>query len=245
MRFNPEDFGIKYDYLYEILATTFSYNQFKKELIPNTSCMGVRFKKNRKVIVRTYPNTNTFQNLKSNGYFCINFIENVYLYTLAALKSTDSNKKQSILEEYYDYFDISRIKIIKNDFQHYFDVKKKEIPFINQSWALIICKVNYEKIILSKNELGDINLSKFELDIITHKKYRESYKLFNRAENLILETIILATRLKIAKNKDNKELVSAIYKDILKNKEKIERFSVNKDVIKSLESIERFVQIYL
>ncbi len=246
MKFNPEEFGIKEDYLYEILATTISYNIQEKYIFPNTSCMGLKLLKDKNFLLKPFPNTKTYQNLKSNGYATINFVEDIYLYALAALKIPNSlNRIESFPEKYYDHLNISKLKILKEFFQNNLKLRDYRFPYIKRSWSIFMCRVNNEMKTFKKNELGEIELYEFELEILTCRKFRESHKLINRAENITLETIILATRLKVAHDKGNEKLISEIYNEIIKNKKKIERFSAKNEVIKSFSVINKYIKNYI
>ena len=66
--------------------------------------------------------------------------------------------------------------------------------------------------------------------------------MFNRAENLALEAIILATRFKIAKENNNKELY-IIYKNRIEEYiEKIKSFGENKKALNAVRVILNFLK---
>ena len=71
--------------------------------------------------------------------------------------------------------------------------------------------------------------------------YLDSYKYFNRAENLALEIIVLSTRLKVAKEKNNIIQIESIQKKIMENIENIERFGKNDSALKVAD----FIKLYL
>ncbi|MEJ2294751.1 MAG: DUF447 family protein [Candidatus Lokiarchaeota archaeon] len=184
MEVKYQNLGLKNNYLYEILATTLSFRD--KVTIPNTSCMGIRIRNNQ-IILKPYQNTKTYENLKTNSLICINFVENVYLYALAALKDPNLLKKYEIFpEQYYNYY------IINNDIR----LKTNQIPYVKDAWAIIICKTKKVVNIDKEDVLGTVKLIKFKLEMLSILKLKDSYKLFNRAENLTLEALILTTRFK-------------------------------------------------
>ncbi|MFX0017863.1 MAG: DUF447 domain-containing protein [Promethearchaeota archaeon] len=229
MNGNIQELGLKKGYLYEILATTFSIK--RNELIPNTSCMGIRIIDNNEISIEPYPNTNTYKNLKQNSLICINFVENIFLYALAALKGLHLSEKYRIFPiEYYNYYDIKK----SNN-------SISKIPYINQAWATIFCEIKKESQYTRKDTFGKINLSKFILNILSLVKIKESYKLFNRAENLTLETLILTTRLKIAIEKHNKDLITDFRNKIEENIKNVRRFGKNQDAFKAIELIEEYI----
>jgi hypothetical protein len=230
MEVKYQNLGLKNDYLYEILATTLSIRD--KVTIPNTSCMGIRIRNNQ-IILKPYQNTKTYENLKTNSLICINFVENVYLYALAALKDPNLLKKYEIFpEQYYNYY------IINNDIR----LKTNQIPYVKDAWAIIICKTKKVVNIDKEDVLGTVKLIKFKLEMLSILKLKDSYKLFNRAENLTLEALILTTRFKIAVEKKNYDLMRDIQKRIDFIIEDIERFSENQDVAKSINLIKDYIR---
>ncbi|MFW9946762.1 MAG: DUF447 domain-containing protein [Candidatus Odinarchaeota archaeon] len=229
MDVNFQELGLKKGYLYEILATTFSIK--RNELIPNTSCMGIRIRENNEISIKPYPNSNTYKNLKENYLICINFVENIFLYALAALKGLHlSEKYRTFPIEYYNYYDIKE-----------FNKSISKIPYINQAWAILFCEIKKESQLTRKDIFRKIDLSEFILKVLSLVKIKESYKLFNRAENLILETLISITRLKIAFEKQSKDLITEFQNTIEKNVKSIRRFGKNQDALKALELIEEYI----
>jgi hypothetical protein len=71
---------------------------------------------------------------------------------------------------------------------------------------------------------------------------KDSFKLFNRAENLALESIILATRLKVAMDKNDKSLVVSIQEKIDNYAKEIERFGNNKNALKGIQVVSEYVK---
>lgn len=234
--FNPRDFGLKKDYLYEIIATTFSKSKNENALIPNAACMGIKLIESNSIKIGPYPNTNTFRNLKQNGFISINFVNNVYLYAIAALKG-----KEALIDltefpnKFYDYKSVE----ISGEFNS--DSREVLMPYVNKAWGVLFCKAVEENQVTKKDGLGEVQIIEFKLKVISFEKFKESFKLFNRAENLSLETVVLATRLKIAKERKNKKLFDSILQKIQDNMQDIERFGGNKNAIKSLELIKKFI----
>ena len=89
--FIPQDYGLEKDNLYEILATTFSLSVPSGDVEPNTSCMGINLIENDLIKINPFPNTTTLKNLRETGIITLNFVDNIYLYALAALKGTNSS----------------------------------------------------------------------------------------------------------------------------------------------------------
>ena len=236
INFNPRDFGLKKDYLYEILATTFSINQRNNDIIPNTACMGIKLIENDLIKIGPYPDTSTFRNLKHNGFVSINFVSNIYLYAIAALKDKDILiNLTEFPKEFYDY------KNVELTVEFFSDLRETLMPYISKAWGVLFCKAIEENQVLKKDGLGEVQIIEFKLKVISFDKFKESFKLFNRAENLSLETIVLATRLKIARERKNKKLFDSILQKIQDNIRDMERFGGNKNAIKSLELIKKYI----
>lgn len=240
MEINYQDIGLHKDYLYEVLVTTFSGKQ--EDLTPNTASMGIRLLKGDIIKVIPFPNTNTFKNLNDNGFAVINFVDNVYLYALASLKDRNSlTGVKQFPHEYYEYYDIKQIKELKDFLGSSTKHKVFRVPYVSQAWAIIICKAIETKQIIKKSYIGEIKVSEISLRIYSIVKHRESFKLFNRAENLTLELLILTTRLKIAKERDDQHLFNDIYDKINYYLHLIARFGRNPDVDKSLEIVTSYI----
>lgn len=234
MEVKYQNLGLKEDYLYEILATTFSFKD--NDLIPNTSCMGIKIINNT-IIIKPYHSTKTYKNLKNNSLICINLVEDIYLYALAALKGPFLSKRDyTFLEKDYDYYSLkSNQKIVKH-------LRTNQIPYLRESWAIIICRTKKAVEINKEDIFGSVNLTEFTLEILSILKFKDSYKLYNRAENLTLEALILTTRLKIALEKNDNDLINHFQnkiRDVISN---IKQFSKNPEVSKSINLIKEFVR---
>lgn len=229
MIIDPEDIGLRKHYLYEILATTFS--KIQENFIPNTASMGIRVIDNNVISILPYPSTTTFKNLKKSRYLTINLVDNVYLYAVASLKNLDKNKNlENFSSESYTFFKISETS--ENDIV---------FPYLKEAWAAIFCKTIDEIQFDKKDNFGNTIISEFKLKAISIKKFKESFKLFNRAENIALETIILATRL-IKANEIRDKVLSLEYKrKIEDNIQQIRRFGKNPNALKAIERVEIFI----
>jgi len=229
MKFNPQEFGLRVNCLYEILATTYSTNEKFRKIAPNASCMGIRLLKNNKISIHPFPSTITYKNLKKNSLFVINFVDNVYLYALAALKESDSHI--GLTEFPFNYYAFKELKS-----------KNVSLPYINKAWAYLICEEIEQIEKVKKNALGDSKVTEFRLKVIESEKLRESFNLFNRADNLTIESIILATRIKIAKNNDNQDLYNKFLNRLNLNLEKIDKFGKNDKALKAVNLVKKFIE---
>ncbi|MHA1291213.1 MAG: DUF447 domain-containing protein [Promethearchaeota archaeon] len=256
--FNPKDFGLKKDILYEILATAFIKNKKTNQIMANTSCMGIRLIENNFIKIMPFQHTITFKNLSRTKLITINFVEDIDLYAYAALKQYKSPKREQIQktpddgnsktgppitlfgtkgfpERYYDSYKILTRSEENNNLEELI------MPYINKSWGVLFCKVVDQKDMVRKDKFGTIKLTEFKLKVISHRKFKESHKIFNRAENLALETIILATRLNIAKETHQQEVFDKIKGRINEFMKEIERFGKNKKALKAIEVVSNYV----
>ncbi len=232
---NPKSIGLKEDYLYEVLATTFSINNNK--IIPNTACMGIRLIDGSSIKLRPYPNTSTYKNLRSNKLITLNFVDDIYLYSLASLKDFKRSKNIKIFpEEFYDYYKLENKENI------HLNSEIVSLPYIKQAWAMIACVSMGEEQIAKDDNLGESKVIEFTLSIISCDKFNDSFKIFNRAENLALETIILATKLKVAEEKKDKSLVQKIEQKIEDYFVEIQRFGKNLSALKAVEHVKDYIK---
>ena len=141
--FIPEDFGLKKGYLYEIIATTYSLKEDGKSIKPNASCMGIRLIDDNLIQIKPFPNTNTFKNLKETNLIAINFVDDIYVYALAALKGADTPiDYEKNLMEFYEF--------------KYFDSLYMGIPVINNAWGFLIGHISQELQEMKLDNLGDV-----------------------------------------------------------------------------------------
>jgi len=226
--FNYQDFGLKEGNLYEIIATTYSITKNGKGIKPNASCMGIRMIEGEQIQISPFYNTITYKNLKEYSTVAINFVDDVYLYALAALKEADSPiNLTDFPSKYYDFTHLE---------SHAMDV-----PYIKKAWGILIGEVSHEFQKTKNDDLGEVIVPVFKLDVIFTEKLRETHKLFNRAENLALEVIILATRLKIARENQNQVLFTKIYGKITDYRENLERFCKNKNALKTISLVNKYI----
>jgi len=233
--------GLKKNYLYEVLATTFSIE--KNLMFPNTACMGVRLLDKKLIKIWPYPNTTTYKNIESSKFLIINFIDDVYLYALSSLKGSFASKSVGALsEKYYNYYTLGVNGEYKDYAKRITSTDSIQLPYLKQAWAIIICIATDKKEILKEDDFGKVNLMEINLSIISYEKFKESFKLYNRAENLTLETILLATKLNVAIEKENKALIKTIKRKIEENFNEVKRFGRNVSALKAIEHIKDYLK---
>jgi hypothetical protein len=229
--FNSQDFGLKEDYLYEIIATTYSMSENSMQIKPHASCMGIRLHEGEHIQISPYYSTITYKNLKQYSTIAINFVDDIYLYALAALK--EPNSPFNLTEFPAKYYDFK-----------YVESRYMDVPFIKKAWGILIGEVSHEFQKTKTNGLGEVVIPIFKLDVIYAEKLQNTYKLFNRTENLALEAIILATRLKVANENQNQAQATRVKEKIEENIKDIERFGHNKRAIKTIELIKEYIEQY-
>ncbi|MHA1195173.1 MAG: DUF447 domain-containing protein [Promethearchaeota archaeon] len=238
---NLEKLGLKEGLLYEIIATTL--NKKGKDITFNSAPMGIRVLENGFIEISPYLSTQTYRNLKENGLISLNLIENVFFYALTALKLENrSNFSGKLNEKLYESKEFNKENIESNLKKNNI-TKSFSIPYLKDSWGVIFCVAIEEKAIIKKDVLGSSNTAKFLLKPLLVEKIKESHKLINRAENIAIEIIILATRLKVAKKLNNKVMFEKILKEINKKIEYIKRFCKNEDVFKTIKHVQDFINI--
>lgn len=223
---NLQDYGLNKDCLYEVLACTIS----KKNEIeyPNTASMGIRVIDDKLLKIKPYYNTMTHRNIKEYGIVSLNFIEDVVLFAQASLKEIKRDFKGFPIEDYLYYC---------------YRRKDYKIPYLKQAWMVIFCNVVNETHVVKQDEMGSINATEFELEVIYSIKKKESFKLYNRAENLALESIILATRLKIARENKDEILYSKIETRINEYLNMITQFGRNSSALKTINLVKEYIRL--
>ncbi len=232
--------GLKINYLYEVLATTYSIKNNK--LVPNTAAMGIKLLESNTIKIIPFPNTTTYKNLDSTKLITLNFVDDIFLYAIASLKGNYiSSSTETLTEQYYNLYPFDVKKEHKAIFKGITQDNIIHLPYLNQAWAIISCVATNKNHTVKTDNLGQVKLVEISLSVISYEKFKESFKLYNRAENLTLETIILATKLYVAKEKKDKTLFNKIKHKIEENINDVLRFGKNLSALKSIEYIKDYV----
>ncbi|NHJ20640.1 MAG: DUF447 family protein [Candidatus Lokiarchaeota archaeon] len=233
--------GLKANYLYEILATTFSIEN--NQIIPNTASMGIRLVDKQTITIWPYQNTTTYKNIENNKLLVINLVDDVYLYAIASLKNYFVPKvNRGLTEDYYNYSTIIVEDKDKDIVKKVMSIDSIHIPYLKQAWAIIACVTTNKVKIQKFDDLGKSEVIEISLKVIHYEQFRESYKLYNRAENLALETIILATKLNVAIEKKDEVLIGTIKTKIEENTSNINRFGKNLSALKAIELVHNYIK---
>ena len=232
--------GLEMNYLYEVLATTYSIKDNK--LVPNTAAMGIRLLENNTLKIWPFPSTTTYKNLDSTKLIILNFVDDIFLYAIASLKSSSiSSSIETFTERHYNLYPFD----VKNEHKAIFKGITQDnvihLPYLNQAWAIISCVATNKNQTVKTDNLGQVGLVEISLSVISYEKFKESFKLYNRAENLTLETIILATKLYVAKEKKDKTVFNKIKHKIEDNINEILRFGKNTSALKVIEYVKDYV----
>ena len=113
---------------------------------------------------------------------------------------------------------------------------------MKNAWGVIFCKLLHKREIKNKDDLGKIEACEFQFKVIGTRKLRESFKVFHRAENLALEIIILATRMKVAKENNNQTIYSEINDKIQNYVSTIEKLSKDESILKTIEHVKKYLK---
>ncbi|MCK4383540.1 MAG: DUF447 family protein, partial [Candidatus Lokiarchaeota archaeon] len=190
-----------------------------------------------------YPNTTTHKNIESNKFLILNFIDDVYLYALTSLKGSNISKSGGTLsEKYYNYYTLGVKDEYKDFAKRITSTDSIQLPYLKQAWAIIICIATNKNQILRNDDFGKLKLMEINLTVISYEKFKESFKLYNRAENLTLETILLATKLNVAIEKKKKVLIRTIKRKIEENISNIKRFGKNVSALKAIEHVKDYIK---
>jgi hypothetical protein len=155
-----------------------------------------------------------------------------------------SNEIRKLSEQFYNYNTLAtnakgEYKEILNRFTLSDTVK---LPYLKQAWAIITCVTTNKNKSLKRDDYGKSELMEINLEVISYEKFRESFKLYNRAENLALETIVLASKLRIAADKKDKALIRGVTSKIEDYSEEIRRFGKNENAIKAIEHVKNYIK---
>ncbi len=232
--------GLEMNYLYEVLATTYSIKNTK--IVSNTAAMGIRLLENNTIKIWPFPNTTTYKNLDSTELIILNFVDDIFLYAIASLKNNYiSSSIETFTERHYNLYPFD----VKNEHKTIFKGITQDniihLPYLNQAWAIISCVATNKNQVVKTDSLGQVELVEISLSVISYEKFKESFKLYNRAENLTLETIILATKLYVAKEKKDKTLFNKIKHKIEDNINEVLRFGKNISALKAIEYVKDYI----
>ena len=232
--------GLKINYLYEVLATTYSLKNNK--LVPNTAAMGIRLLEDNTIKIWPFPNTTTYKNLDSTKLIILNFVDDIFLYAIASLKGDYiSSSTETLTEQYYNLYPFD----VKNEHKTIFkEITRHDyihLPYLNQAWAIISCVATNKNQTVKTDGLGQVEVVELSLSVIFYEKFKASFKLYNRAENITLETIVLATKLYVAKEKKDETLFNKIKHKIEDNINDVLRFGKNTSALKAIEYVKDYV----
>lgn len=158
----------------------------------NAACIGIHFTTTKEVYIHAYEDTHTRKILKPGVKFAINFSENFYEYTVAALRRKNhDNPVDEIPKEAF--------------------LQTIPAPILKSAWAAVLCEVIemptefISKPICRRRENPNIRAKIIETQVF------HLPRIFNnRSWNLALEALILATRIPLY------QPYTSAYKDAIK-----------------------------
>jgi hypothetical protein len=234
MKVSIDEFGLVKGKLYEILVT--SVKNVEDQYFLNTAAMGIKLFDSELVKMWPYEDTQTAFNLKNFKYATLNFIEDVDLFAIASLKGTpEKHGLLGIANEEYKFKKIQK----KEDFEEGFF----NFPFLKKAWGIAFCKVHHYSRFVQSNKFGSSKRYEIDLKVLSCEKLRETYKLINRAENITLETIVLATRLKYAKDMKDFYLLNQLKKEINDRLERIRSLEIDSHIQTAVERIITYMRM--
>jgi len=167
----------------------------------------------------------------------------VYLYALTSLKGSNVSKSVGALSEnYYNYYTLGVKDEYKDFAKRITSTDSIQLPYLKQAWAILICIATNKNQILRNDDFGKMKLMEINLTVISYEKFKESFKLYNRAENITLETIVLATKLNVAIEKKDKALIRTIKRKIEENVSDVRRFGKNLSALKAIEHVKDYIK---
>ena len=156
---------------YESILCSF----FPGTKIVNSACIGVHFTPLHKVFMYLYPDTDTQRNLETGAIFAINFSNNFFDYTVAALKGWNKGVSEPEFDE--DAFS-----------------SLEPPPILKNAWAAVICQIkDFDNDVLpvcKRKELPNTRADVLETHVFQFPLYFN-----NRAFNLAFEALILTNRI--------------------------------------------------
>lgn len=185
----------------EIVLTTFSFNGR-----PHTSAMGVRARGKSKVVLAVFTNTKTFKNLLRSKAAVINIVKDVEFLVSLALKDLLG-------------FNENTLKFKKSEHVN--------APKLEEANAYV--EIETEKVEKAKisDEVGSSEVAYITARIKNIEVLNPSVHPFKRSEFFMIESAVLATRIKEALKNDRKEAAERLFLELNKYKDKCRRIAPN------------------
>lgn len=189
----------------------------------NAAAMGVKLTQGEYLLVQPYANTDTYQNLSQYPFATVNFTTNPLTFATCALRGWGEGPNSPELED--------------NALLHW-----KDFPIPSLKSAFLSLKCTREP--MDTVKIGPRGM--FLLNIKGAAILTPSLAIFNRADNLALEAVVHATRVKVFMDQENFQLA----KDLLVTIKKYEKFIRSTALEKSpaweaIERVNTFLKPYL
>lgn len=185
----------------EIVLTTFS---FKGR--PHASAMGVKARGRSKVVLAVFTNTKTFQNLLRSKAAVINIVKDVEFLVSLALKDLLG-------------FNETALKFKKSEHVN--------APKLEEADAYV--EIETEKVEKAKisDEVGSSEVAYITARIKNIEVLNPSVHPFKRSELFIIESAVLATRIREALKNNRKEAAERLFLELNKYRDKCRRIAPN------------------
>jgi hypothetical protein len=185
----------------EIVLTTFSFNGR-----PHASAMGVRARGKSKVVLAVFTNTKTFKNFLRSKVAVINIVKDVEFLVSLALKDLLG-------------FNENTLKFKKSEHVN--------APKLEEADAYV--EIETEKVEKAKisDEVGSSEVAYITARIKNIEVLNPSVHPFKRSEFFMIESAVLATRIREALKNDRKEAAERLFLELNKYGDKCRRIAPN------------------
>ena len=189
----------------------------------NCAAMGVKLTRGDYLLVQPYRNTVTYQNLSQFPFATVNFTTNPLTFAVCALKGENAgpHAPESSMEELIQWKDFP-------------------VPSLKSAFLSLKCM---------RETMDDVNIGQRGMFLLSVKEaaiLTPTLPLTNRADNLALEAVVHATRVKIFTEQENFSLA----KDLLATIKRYETYikanaPENSPAYEAIERVNTFLQPYL
>ncbi len=189
----------------------------------NCAAMGVKLTRGEYLLVQPYTNTDTYRNLSQFPFATVNFTANPLMFAICALKGWDEVPDAPELED--------KDLVFWKDFP---------VPSLKSAFLSLKC---------TREPMDNVKVGPRGMFLLTIKEAKiltPTIPLTNRADNLALEAVVHATRVRIFADQGNNQLA----KDLLITIKKYENYIKSNALEKSpaweaMERVNAFLKPYL
>jgi len=195
----PEEVGLTEGSPVEIVLTTYSFNGR-----PHASAMGVKARGKSKVALSVFTNTKTFQNLLRSKAAVINIVRDAEFLVSIALKDLLGFNETTLKFKKSEHVNAPKLEGADT----YVEIETEEVEKAKISDEVGISEVAYITAIIKNIEV-----------------LNPSVHPFKRSELFIIESAVLATRIREALKNDRKEAAEKLFLELNKYRDKCRRIA--------------------